>query len=134
MPTATNMQQLKEMLQSELKNAMQEVNKESLKIMKRETGNFYKSSVPPAKYRRTYALSRTPRTTTVSSLGNLAGFEAYLDQNHTYSTGRDLRAMSALLPAAEAHTYGIKGNGGFWRRSESAIGQKLKETMKSHFG
>lgn len=127
------MAQLTKMLQNELQTAMQETSVKSLTIMRKEISNFYTGGALPTVYRRTYALGSTPRTTKVSSVGNTALFDAYLDQTHVYSTGRDLRIMSSLLPAAEAHTHGIKGSGGFWRRSEEQIGEAITETIKNHF-
>lgn len=117
---ATSVEQLEQMLMKQINTAMQEIQNESDKIMKKNLSEFY-SQGDPKRYKRTHALENTPKTSGVSSSGNASTFLAYLEQGHTYSTGRDLRYMRALLPQAEAGAYGILGKSGFWQRSVNEI-------------
>ena len=132
MPTANNMAQLKRMIRQQMKSAMVDAQKAMYKKTQDETQGFY-SQGNPELYERTGALGRTPQTTPISETENGASFEIYLDQSHVYGTGQDLKAMSALLPAAESGSYGILGRSGFWNRAESTFQRTLDSSMKKYF-
>ena len=132
MSAATNMRELEQMIMAEIDDAMEETRKQSRKNMATNLAKFY--SVPEgSSYKRTGALRRTPRVTIVSSVGNASSFKFYLSKTHTYRTGKLLRQMSALLPAAETHMYGIRGRGGFWGRAVQETQRNFYSAMSKRF-
>lgn len=76
--TAKNMKELEQMLLKEMRKAMNVASERMLADMYDETGGFYTQGNPKM-YQRTGALGDTPKTTAVSSSGNVVSFKAYLD-------------------------------------------------------
>lgn len=132
MATFSNMAALKKAIQKEAKAAMRDAQKKMYTKTQQEVQDFY-SQGSPYVYKRTGALGNTPQTTPIQESGDTISYEIYLDQSHKYDTGRDLRSMSATLPAAEAGDYGILGKPGFWQRSEGEFQDILDSAMAQHF-
>lgn len=106
--------------------------------MYEETGDFY-TGLKPKKYVRTGALGDTPRTTAITVIGNTLTFNAYLDQSHQYTTGKN-PSMGAVLSVANDHslssTYVLRppvGKQGFWERAEQKMELTFNKTMRSFF-
>ena len=101
-----NMKQLETALMKEMRKAMNVTSKKVLADMHEETGGFYTQGEPKM-YERTGALGDTPKTSPVSSVGNEVSFEAYLDTNHRYTTGKNptMEDVLNLTKASPEHTY-----------------------------
>lgn len=142
MATARNMKQLNQMLMKSLKKAMEEANEKILEDMYEETGNFYAGG-DPVMYQRTGALGDSPRTTAVSSTtsttGGSASFNAYLDQSNKYTTGRRPSMKTVLEHANKGGDMtnpamrAVVGKPGFWDRAEEKMQQRLDEAISHHF-
>ena len=140
--TARNMSELNTMLLQKISAAMQEVKSQALMDMKEQTSEFY-DYASPVKYRRTHALEDSPKTSDIvvnsSFTGGDVSFDAYLDQNHRYRTGKN-PTMHQVLEVAESHKmcsyYKLRapvGHQGFWRRSQKSIASDLRRIMRKHF-
>ena len=81
---ATNMKQLENMLKKQARKALTVASEKIEADMYEETGDFYTKGKPKM-YERTGALGDTPRTTAISTNGNILTFNAYLDQSHQYT-------------------------------------------------
>lgn len=139
--TAKNMKELEQMLLKEMRKAMNVASERMLADMYDETGGFYKQGNPKM-YQRTGALGDTPKTTAVSSSGNVVSFKAYLDTSGGYTTG-DNPSMTQVLDLAN---YGkpwttksgnparaTLGKKGFWERAEKKMQRTLDRTMRQFF-
>lgn len=137
--TAKNMKELNSMLIKHLSRAMNLASKEILADMYEETGEFYTQGNPTV-YERTGALGDTPKTTSPTVSGNSVSFEAYLDKNHQYTTGKNPNMEDVLNLA----NYGITnssvgklrptlGQKGFWEKSEEKMQQSLDSTLAKFF-
>lgn len=138
---ANNMQQLNAMLMEELRKAMNVTSKKVLADMYEETGGFYTQGKKPTMYERTGALGDTPRTTAVSTSGNEASFEAYLDKGHQYTTGanptmEDVLNLTKAVPdhnSSVGYLRSVRGRTGFWERANEKMGERLDETLNKFF-
>lgn len=139
--TAKNMKELEQMLLKEMRKAMNVASERMLADMYDETGGFYTQGNPKM-YQRTGALGDTPKTTAVSSSGNVVSFKAYLDTSGGYTTG-DNPSMTQVLDLAN---YGkpwttksgspartTLGKKGFWERAEKKMQRTLDRTMRQFF-
>lgn len=134
---ATNMKQLKIMMLNQIKKTMDVSADKMLADMYNETYGFYAQS-SPKQYIRTCALGDTPKVSTPTLGINSVSFEAYLDQSHYYSTGKE-PSMSDVLNLAN---YGITdssvgmlsptlGKRGFWERAKNKMSKTLNENIKT---
>lgn len=139
--TANNMKQLNAMMMKELRKAMNVVSDKALADMYEETGDFYTQGEPKM-YERTGALGDTPKTTSITTVGNEASFEAYLDTKHNYTTGSNPNMEDVLKLANYGTPFTTKNGGkakatlgkkGFWERSEKKIEKTLDDTMSKFF-
>lgn len=139
--TAKNMKELEQMLLKEMRKAMNVASEKMLADMHDETSDFYTQGNPKI-YQRTGALGDTPKTTAVSSSGNIVSFRAYLDTSGGYTTG-DNPSMTQVLNLAN---YGkpwttesgnparaTLGKKGFWERAEKKMQRTLDRTMGQFF-
>ncbi len=139
--TATNMRQLEQMLLKEMRKAMIVTSDKVLADMYDETGSFYAQGKPKM-YKRTGALGDTPKTTPISSSGNVISFGAYLDTSGGYTTG-DNPSMTQVLNLANYGKPWITKSGspardtlgkrGFWERAEKKMQKTLDRTMRRFF-
>lgn len=136
---ATNMKQLQSMLNKQLNKAMNVANEKMLADMYEETGKFYAGGEPQV-YERTGALGDTPRTTAVSSSFNSASFEAYLDTNYDYTTGKNPTMLDVLnlansgITASSVGTLApTVGSQGFWDRAKEKMEKDLYSTFRQFF-
>lgn len=138
---AKNMSELETMLKKEIEKAMRVTSEKVLEDMYDETGKFY-TGEQPTMYVRTGALGDTPRTTAISTLGNTISFEAYLDTNHVYDTGKkptmlDILNLTKSVP--ERHSSvgylggNVRGRTGFWERSLERMERDFDETLRKFF-
>ena len=95
--------------------------------MKKEMADFYTEG-NPVMYERTGALGETSRVSGIKSDGTSAGFDAYLDQSHSYTTGT--WSMAKVQENAENGTGGILGKSGFWARIKAEIPKDLSDACK----
>ena len=133
-----NMRELERELKQRLRKAMQVTAKKVEADMYEEMGGFYTGGNPKI-YERTGALGDTPRTSALTSSGLQMEFEAYLDTNHQYTTGKQ-PSMRAVLAVANDHglasSYVLRppvGNQHFWERAESRMEKTFHDTMRSFF-
>lgn len=139
--TAKNMKELEQMLLKEMRKAMNVASERMLADMYDETGGFYTQGNPKM-YQRTGALGDTPKTTAVSSSGNVVSFKAYLDTSGGYTTG-DNPSMTQVLDLANYGKPWTTKNGsparatlgkkGFWERAEKKMQRTLDRTMRQFF-
>lgn len=136
---AKNIKELNAMLQKELRKAMNVVSEKTLEDMYEETGEFYTQGEPKM-YVRTGALGDTPRTTSLSSTNNSVSFEAYLDEKHQYTTGKNPSMKDVLKLANNGITNSsvgklrkTVGKQGFWEEAEKKIEKDLDNTLSSFF-
>lgn len=136
---AKNMSQLEAMLMKELKKSMDIASEKILADMYEETAGFYTKKNPEL-YERTGALGDTPRVTSPTVTKNAVSFEAYLDKEHQYTTGKK-PTMEDVLNLAN---YGITdssvgrlrhalGNKGFWEDAEEKMERTLNQTIGKFF-
>ena len=137
--TATNMQELQTMLMGEIRKAMGVVSEKALADMYEETAGFY-SGGEPDEYERTGALGDTPRTTAIENTGNGMKFEAFLDTNHKYDTGKNPPMLDVLYLANDQITDSSVGwlrenvgSEGFWERAVEKIGNDFESTFFQFF-
>ena len=104
MPTARNMVELNRMLMIELSKAMNKVAGDILEIMNDATNYFYAGGVPKM-YKRTGELGKTPTITKIKETSNTISFDAYLNQNHQYTTGKNPNMLQVLLLTNDMMTY-----------------------------
>lgn len=157
MPSARNMKQLNEMLLKEVNKAMRVVSKKAEADLYEATGWFYTQQSPLQEegegYQRTGALGDTPKTTsntvTKRTTGGEVTFNAYLDKNHIYSTGKNPPMIDVLNLANGDdpnnpnfnHNYSTtvgwlrdtNGNEQFWERAENNIEKDMNETLRVYF-
>ena len=139
--TASNMDELNAMLISEMRKAMSLASNQMLPDMYGETYKFYTKG-KPKEYERTGALGDTPKTTAVSSSGNVVSFKAYLDTSGGYTTG-DNPSMTQVLDLANygkpwttksgSPARATLGKKGFWERAEKKMQRTLDRTMRQFF-
>ena len=139
--TAKNMKELEQMLLKEMRKAMNVASERMLADMYDETGGFYMQGNPKM-YQRTGALGDTPKTTAVSSSGNVVSFKAYLDTSGGYTTG-DNPSMTQVLDLANygkpwttksgSPARATLGKKGFWERAEKKMQRTLDRTMRQFF-
>lgn len=133
---ANNMNQLNNMLMKELRKAMTVASDKMLADMYGETGKFYTKGNPKI-YKRTGALGDTPKTSpltsSLTSVGGVVSFNAYLDQTHQYTTGTF--TMGQVLERAESTHFraGILGKPKFWQASEKKMERTFNQTMRKFF-
>lgn len=136
---AKNMKELETMLKKEMRKAMLVVQKKAEGDMFEATGGFYTGS-EPIEYERTGALGDTPRTTALNVKNNSVSFQALLDKNHQYTTGKNPNMEDVL----NLTNYGITrssvgtlrhavGKKGYWEEAEQNIEKDFKETMGKFF-
>lgn len=126
----TSMAALQAAIMKEVTAGVQEAVDETHGDARRELSGFYGQG-HPINYERTGTLGETPRKTGVSSGGNTASGEVYLDQGISYSTGNF--SGSQVIDAAEVNGYRILGRGGFWERTENEAQENLDSAMGKRF-
>lgn len=140
MPTASNMAQLRAMLQREVSSAMNELQSKVKSDMEKELKEFY-SQGSPSIYHRTHSLERASRVSSISGGGNTISFEAYLEPPNYVTpnvlfTNRGFQSYysgAQVLSAAESHSSRILGKGGFWSRTLKDIKIDIATIMHKHF-
>lgn len=93
---ARNMNELHSMLHKELRKAMEKTLREVMKDMQDSIQYFYDGGFPD-KYHRTEAMKDTPSTTDIKEQGNIISFEAFLNTQHQYTTGKNPNMLQVLL-------------------------------------
>lgn len=137
---AKNMKQIETMLRKEVRKSMECVSQKALEDMYEETGNFY-TGKEPILYERTGALGDTPRTTTLTISGNEISFNAYLDENHRYTTGKnptmeDVFNLTKTTPvhnSSVGYLRSVRGRVGFWERAKDKMERDFNETLRKTF-
>ena len=141
MPTANNMAELRAMLLKEMSSAMKEASETALADMQEATDYFYAGGTPK-KYTRTGALGDTPTVTDVRRSGSDAvAFDAYLNEQSSYTSGSRPTMGQVLLLADHGIPFTTKngesrptvGNKGFWNKAKIEIKKSLRKTIKAHF-
>lgn len=133
---ANNINELRNQILKEMQKATTVTAAKAEADMYHYTEDFYVGTDP--KYKRTGALGDTPRVTATKKSGNQVSFEAYLDENHVYSTGKH-PTMSEVLAVANdhgnnpGHLNPPVGKQGFWDRAERQIEKDFDDTMGQFF-
>ena len=137
--TAKNMKELENMLKKEMRKVMEVSSQKMLADMEEETWDYYSGSTP-AMYQRTGTLGDTPKVTAVSVDGNEVSFDAYLDTDFRYKTGKQPTMLDVLRLANNGITTSSVGklrrtigNRGFWERAEKKMGKTFNSTMRKFF-
>lgn len=132
--TANNLKQLEQMMLKEMRKMAHVASTKMLTDMQEETADFYTGG-EPISYQRTGALGDTPRVSPISADGNTISFDAYLDQEYTYTTGSK-PTMTEVLNAANYGKGRLRspvGKKGFWERAEKKMEQTFIETANDFF-
>ncbi len=137
---AKNMKELEAILKKRAKKGMEIISKKALADMYEETGNFYMGK-EPTMYERTGALGDTPRVTSLTVLNNEISFNAYLDKNHKYMTGKnptmeDILNLTKATPvhgSSVGYLRSVRGRIGFWERAKDKMKIDFNETMGKFF-
>lgn len=130
-------QKLRTEIEKEMRKAMTVASAKAEADMYHNTGDFYVGTNPKI-YERTGALGDTPRVTAITKSGDQFSFEAYLDKNYVYTTGKQ-PTMSEVLAVANDHGNNPGhlnppiGKQGFWDRAVDEIEQDFNSTMKQFF-
>lgn len=129
---ATNITQLENAIKERISQAASGIKNECEKIEKEELSDFYSQGVPN-RYKRTYALENTGKSTDISTSGAGVSFDMYLDQTHEYTTGT--WNMEQVMDAAEsgAPGSGILGKPGFWDRATGRFDNAINEGLGKYF-
>lgn len=133
---AHSMEELQAQMLTRLTKSMNVVSDKVLGDMYEQTGDFYTGGTP-VMYERTGALGDTPRTTAPNITGDSVSFEAYLDTNHAYSTGKK-PSMATVLELANTGSYpGYRspvGKTGFWDKALENMEKTFNDVMQKTFG
>lgn len=137
---AKNMKQIESMLMQEIERSMNEASKKALEDMKEEVAGFYAGGTPTM-YERTGALGDTPKITKPSASGRTVSFDAYLDENHKYTTGKNptMEDVLNLTKATPVHNSSVgylrsvRGRVGFWERAKDKMERDFNETLRKTF-
>lgn len=137
--TVKNAKELNALLQKELDKAMNIVATEALADLYEETASFY-TGTEPKQYERTGALGDTPRVTPVTSTTNSSHFDAYLDTDHQYTTGKTPNMKDVLKLANYGETKSsvgylrpTRGKRGFWEAAEEKIKHTYDKVLSKFF-
>lgn len=137
--TITSMEQLERELLREMRRAMEVASQKMLGDMSEEVADFYTGG-EPTMYERTGALGDTARTSPIEQNGNVIEFEAYLDTNYNYTTGKNPTMLDVLNLANDGITNSsvgklrkTVGKQGFWERAEEKMEKSFNNTMRSYF-
>jgi len=135
MATSRNIAELQRDIMKSMQKAVRVTEQKALADMYEETGGFYTGG-EPVMYERTGALGDTPKTTSPKVNNDSVSFEAYLDQSHGYTTGKNPSMTDVLHLTNDGNYHGLRpavGKTGFWDRAEEKIEKDLNSTMGSFF-
>lgn len=130
-----SMEELRKAMLHEAEKAMRVASEKILAEMHHETGDFYTGGEPEI-YERTGALGDTPKTTAITQSGDSVSFDAYLDQSHTYTTGKNPTMHDVLILTNNGSFPGLHpavGKTGFWDRAEDKMQDILDDVMGKTF-
>lgn len=129
--TFTDVSSLLAAVNKEMMQAMNEIDKNGLKIAKKNAKDFYTQGKPKV-YDRTGTYGDAPNSTGVQGGGNHWSTEIYMEESgHGYRTG----SFSAreVWEAAENHTSGVLGKPGRWSQTEEEVEKLANEIFAKHF-
>lgn len=136
---AKNMRELEQMLIEEMALTMLTTSKDVLKDMQSETSGYYDGSTPKV-YVRTHALDNTPRTSPIRREGKTLTFDAYLDDTHDYTSGKQPTMLDVLNLANDGITNSSVGylrstigQHHFWERALVKMEKTFDRNMKNNF-
>lgn len=129
--TFTDISSLLAAVNKEMMQAMNEIDKNGLKIAKKNAKDFYSQGNPKV-YDRTGTYGDAPNSTGVQGGGNHWSTEIYMEESgHGYRTG----SFSArkVWEAAENHTSGVLGKPSRWAQTEEEVEKLANEIFTKHF-
>lgn len=136
---ARNMKELEQMIMKEAEKALRATSDRALADMQEETSGYY-TEEPPKMYVRTGALGDTPRTTPITRRGLSVFFDAYLDLEHRYTTGKKptmldvLKLTNNLIQKSSVGRLRLAlGEPGYWEEAEKKMEESFKKEMKKSF-
>lgn len=136
---ARNMEELKRAIMKEAEKALRATSERALADMQEETSGYY-TEKPPRQYERTGALGDTPRTTPITREGSTAFFDAYLDLEHRYTTGKNPTMLDVLKLTNDLDQKSsvgrlrlALGEPGYWEEAEKKMEESLKKELKKSF-
>ena len=115
-----NMNDLNIALQKELTKAMNIIAGQILEEMQNSIDDFYSGGYPKM-YERTNKLRETPNITDIKTQGNNISFEAYLNTNYQYTSGKKPNMLQVLLLTNDEKT------------NQSDIGRLRKAVGSPHY-
>lgn len=101
---AKNMAELERMLKRELLKAMNQAAGRILLDMQISIKEDFYADTHPIEYKRTHAMEDTPTISEIHNAGNMISFEAYLNSEHQYTTGKKPNMMQVLLLTNDEET------------------------------
>jgi len=131
---ASNMAQIEDEIKQMLLKACKEMAVKAKREMQEETWDFYFGGMP-AVYQRTGSLGNTPEVTPVSVSGNSITFDAYLNQDYTYTTGKRPSMNEVLQLANEGELAGFRpvvGKTGFWDRAKERMKGEWQDILQKY--
>lgn len=121
------MRALKAALQKEMYAGIREATEMSYEDLKSNIENFYDS--PKGRYQRTRQLGDSPQLDGIDFNGDNAIGQISINTGTQYDpSGRDTETIYNY-----AESGGLRGNEGFWRRTEEKIKDNINTTFSKHF-
>lgn len=102
-------------IQNEMRDAVSEAESKTFLTANQELTASYACG-EPTKYKRTYQMKNSARTTGVVGGGDSVSATVYLDQGYNYNTGT--YSTPHVFSEAESGGSGIVLTPGFWQRTE----------------
>lgn len=130
---------LQRKIMKDIEKSMRVISEKALADLYEETAGFYAGTTPEM-YERTGALGDTPRTTALNIGSKSVSFDAYLDRNYVYDTGKE-PTMEDVLDLANSddrmssvgYLAPTIGHEGFWERAEKKIEHDINDVMRKSF-
>ena len=138
---ARNKAEIDAMLMAALYKMMHATSKDILKDMDESMHDYYRSGTPTV-YNRTYTMWDTPTTSPIETdtIKKSASFNAYLDTNYRYTTGKRPTMKDVLLLANDdvtsssvGYLRSTVGNMGFWEKGIKNANKRLDDNIKKYF-
>lgn len=121
------MRALKAALQKEMYAGIREATEMSYEDLKSNTESFYDS--PEGRYQRIGQLRASPQLDGIDFNGDNAIGQISINTGTQYDpSGRDTETIYNY-----AESGGLRGNEGFWRRTEEKIKDNINTTFSKHF-
>ena len=135
---------IRKQILNDVRKAVNVISEKALADMYEETADYYTGGEPVSAeqggYVRTGALGDTPKTTALTVGDKEVSFDAYLDTNYRYTSGKR-PTMTDVLNLADkgqnsssvGYLRATVGKRNFWERAQEKIEKDMDNTMRSFF-